>query len=322
MCAVREVMAHAALSHHKHIVKYFSAWCEKNRLIIQNEYCNGKSVQEYLNHLRKLPDKDADRYFNTSMALEFMYQVLKGVKYIHANGLVHLDIKPDNIFICYPSIQAALAAGHPNPKSLIIQHQTVTLTPETLKHEVRIDNVPIYKIGDFGHVFKVNGTTGQITDSLKEPLDEGDVRYLAKELLDDNYEHLTKADVFAVGISVHELWTRIEPPKNGQIWQDYRNSNIPYPPDKKELLKTCKDAEFLKKIIFDLVRPEPKVRPSAVDIINKLRLRYNHALCKGKKRRGRFSTSPASSNQTISKPKEITTYRTLKLGFYLRMIDF
>ena len=60
MCAVREVMAHAALSHHKHIVKYFSAWCEKNRLIIQNEYCNGKSVKEYLIHLKSLPVQKAE----------------------------------------------------------------------------------------------------------------------------------------------------------------------------------------------------------------------------------------------------------------------
>lgn len=298
MCAVREVMAHAALSHHKHIVKYFSAWCENNRLIIQNEYCNGKSVKEYLNHLKHLPVIKADQYFNTSMALEFMYQVLKGVKYIHANGLVHLDIKPENIFICYPSHLAAVAAGHPNADRLIIQHQTMQLTPETLKHETNIDNVPIYKIGDFGHVFKVNGTTDQITDNLKEPLDEGDVRYLAKELLDDDYQHLTKADVFAVGISVHELWTRLEPPKNGDVWHDYRNNNIPYPAEKIDLINSCKDAGFLRKTIQDLVRPDPRVRPSSIDVINRLRMRYNHALCKGKKRRGRFSTSPVDSKLT------------------------
>ena len=61
-CAIREVMAHAVLGHHKHIVHYYSAWSEVdesngaisfNKLIIQNEYCNGGSLAGYINFLRK-----------------------------------------------------------------------------------------------------------------------------------------------------------------------------------------------------------------------------------------------------------------------------
>ena len=121
---------------------------------------------------------------------------------------------------------------------------------------------------------------------------------------------MTKADVFAVGISVHELWTRIEPPKNGDLWQTYRNNDIPYPDEKQNLVETCRDAKFLKETIADLVRSDPKVRPSSIDVINRLRLRYNHALCKGKKRRGRFSTSP-----DITSKNETFNYRVLKSYF-------
>merc|ERR1711917_22126 len=34
--AIREVCAHAVLGKHKHVVRYYSAWCETDRMFIQS----------------------------------------------------------------------------------------------------------------------------------------------------------------------------------------------------------------------------------------------------------------------------------------------
>ena len=38
---LREVYAHAVLQVQPHIVRYYSAWEEENRMLIQSEFCDG-----------------------------------------------------------------------------------------------------------------------------------------------------------------------------------------------------------------------------------------------------------------------------------------
>merc|ERR1712141_681048 len=51
--AMREVFAGAAMIKHKHIVRYYNSWVEAGLVFIQNEFCDGGSLQ--LAHLDVKP---------------------------------------------------------------------------------------------------------------------------------------------------------------------------------------------------------------------------------------------------------------------------
>jgi len=92
--AMNEVFAHAALIKHKHVVRYYNSWVEKGSVYIQNEYCEGGSLQKQIEECRL-----TGRRFSEQELRKIMAHVAKGLQYIHNKQLVHLDVKPGNILI-------------------------------------------------------------------------------------------------------------------------------------------------------------------------------------------------------------------------------
>ncbi|EYU29600.1 hypothetical protein MIMGU_mgv1a024091mg, partial [Erythranthe guttata] len=86
--ALMEVQALAALGYHENIVGYYSSWFENKQLYIQLELC------EHSLSLDRIP-----KLFTEREALEAMYQIAKALQFIHGRGVVHLDVKPENIYV-------------------------------------------------------------------------------------------------------------------------------------------------------------------------------------------------------------------------------
>ena len=55
------------------------------------EYAEGETLREFI-------EKQAHS-LNRKVIFDLFIQLVNALKHIHANGLVHRDIKPDNIFI-------------------------------------------------------------------------------------------------------------------------------------------------------------------------------------------------------------------------------
>lgn len=157
----------------------------------------------------------------------------KALSKLHKDKVVHLDIKPENILI---------------------------------------SNSGKFKISDLGLAKMLKNK-----DDVRT-LVEGDARYMAKELLNDfsfediNNEKvdLTKADIFSLGITIYELMTRniLTLPKNGQIWHQLRDNNIPY------IDKLPGYSNSLKRLVTAMMDTDASKRPSAKEILNN-HLLYN-----------------------------------------------
>ncbi|XP_069484850.1 wee1-like protein kinase 2 [Ambystoma mexicanum] len=225
--ALKEVYAHAVLGHHPHVVRYYSAWAEDDHMIIQNEYCNGGSLQDVMvDHAR------SGHLLNELELKEILFQVSMGLKYIHSSGLVHMDIKPSNIFIC-----RNLESGG------IGQEESSGEEDDFLSARV------VYKIGDLGHV----------TSITNPEVEEGDSRFLANEILQENFGHLPKADIFALGLTI-ALAAGAEPlPHNDDQWHYIRKGNLPAVPQTF--------SEAFHQLLHILIHPDPVVRPSSAALV-------------------------------------------------------
>merc|ERR1719219_541060 len=275
---MNEVFAHSALIKHKHVVRYYNSWVENGRVYIQNEYCEGGSLAAKIQEFR-----NSGKRFTESELKRILLHLAKGLDYIHSKLLVHLDVKPENIFVSLdypmrinehsnqtsPNTENAAKVNNENinkatsteeeifsgNESTDSGHHSGTVKKSCIKMDSSNSNSPVddrvsYKIGDLGHVAPIHG------DSIPE---EGDCRYMAPELLEHviNRELLAKADIFSLGLTLFEAASLRELPKNSLEDLEYENlkaGQLPY------LEGYSKDFNNLLKA---MVNPDPRARPSA-----------------------------------------------------------
>ncbi|XP_012688554.1 wee1-like protein kinase 2 [Clupea harengus] len=220
--ALKEVYAHAVLGQHPHVVRYYSAWAEDEHMIIQNEYCDGGSL------LDVITEKEQQGEFLKEPELkDLLLQVSMGLKYIHSLGLVHLDIKPSNIFVCLRPGSSAGGEGDSEEEEDVYPSSGV-----------------VYKIGDLGHVTSVSNPQ----------VEEGDSRFLANEVLHEDYSQLPKADIFALGLTTLLAAGVPALPQNGDEWHRLRQAHLPVLPQKLSAAFTS--------LLQGLLDPDPALRPS------------------------------------------------------------
>ncbi|KAK1292931.1 Wee1-like protein kinase [Acorus calamus] len=119
--------------------------------------------------------------------------------------------------------------------------------------DVKPDNIyvknGVYKLGDFGCATLLDRSL---------PIEEGDARYMPREILNDTHEHLDKVDIFSLGATIYELVKGSALPESGPQFSNLREGKITllpgYPMQIQSLLKVMMD-------------PDPVRRPSAKEIV-------------------------------------------------------
>lgn len=102
---LQEVYALSALSDQAcmnamHIVRYHQAWMEGNRLYIQTELCDSTLLQVMRGTGGHDNNDGSPRvYLDEKQRYKLLREMLLALDLVHKSGMIHLDIKPENIFI-------------------------------------------------------------------------------------------------------------------------------------------------------------------------------------------------------------------------------
>lgn len=86
---LREVINHEAIPPHENIVRFEKAWEERGRLYIQTELC-GPNLAEYRHQFGVLREHEL---------WKILQDMVKALHHMHSSGMLHMDVKPSNIFI-------------------------------------------------------------------------------------------------------------------------------------------------------------------------------------------------------------------------------
>ena len=74
---------------HPNIVEHKEIFETQKDIRIVMEQVKGGSLENHLNNFKMEPEE----------CIRIMYQLITAIKYMHSSGIVHRDIKPDNILI-------------------------------------------------------------------------------------------------------------------------------------------------------------------------------------------------------------------------------
>ena len=152
---------------HPGVVKYYGCFREKSAVseihVVVMECLEGENLRQ---RLARFP-----RGLDTDEALRITEAAIAGLEYAAANGIVHRDVKPSNIFLC--------ADGG-------------------------------VKLIDFELAFLVDGST-ESPDSTATRKFAGTYDYMAPEFVKGGFGGDERSDVFSMGVVMHEAITGRKP---------------------------------------------------------------------------------------------------------------
>eukprot|EP00727_Mastigamoeba_balamuthi_P005074 m51a1_g14565 putative major vault protein (1512) ;mRNA; f:1049567-1056001 len=167
-----------------------------------------------------------------ALKIKFALECARGMRFLHASGILHRDLKPDNLMV-------------------------TSLEPRA----------PIHcKLSDFGCTRDINEAGAkQFTRSVGTPV------YMAPELLKIGASgcYSQSADVFSYGVCLYEIYTEREPYSDmpnitrmmDVVMFISQGRRLPLPPD-------C--PECLVRLTHDCWCDDPARRPSFLDVVRRL----------------------------------------------------
>jgi mitogen-activated protein kinase kinase kinase len=87
---IKDELSVMELLHHPNIVEYYGIEVHRDKVYIFEEFCQGGSLAALLEH---------GRIEDESIIQIYTMQMLDGLAYLHGQGIVHRDVKPDSALL-------------------------------------------------------------------------------------------------------------------------------------------------------------------------------------------------------------------------------
>ena len=212
---------------HPNISRFYEAFHDENYFNIVMELCRGKLLTNFL--------KSNGGFLDERRSRIIIMKILHAVNYCHSLGIVHCDLKPDNIIFEIPKEEIEESDDNEN------------------NNENNNLNFLDLKIVDFG-------LSSRIKKNQKLNNTVGTPYFISPEMLIGEYDE--KCDIWSIGVILYYMLSGKFPFFSGQNHEIFQKIEKDEP--KYSELKVSESAiDFLKKCLTK----DPKLRPSAKECL-------------------------------------------------------
>ncbi|KAJ5896596.1 uncharacterized protein N7473_005995 [Penicillium subrubescens] len=269
---IREVDILKALVSSDHVVNFLDSWEVKGHLYIQTEFCEEGSLDVFLARAGLKARVDDFRIW------KILLELALGLKHIHDNDFIHLDLKPANVLVTFEGVlkiaDFGMATRWPAEQGFEGEGDREYIGPEILMGQFD-KPADIFSLGLI--MFEIAGNVELPDNGLSwQKLRNGDMSDVPSLTWSSETsifrdasgnpisEESSFEELCASDLGDHDFDGFLSVPKAHKPSRAARSGELVHPPD---FMIDARHDQALDKIVGWMISPKPQDRPTADQIL-------------------------------------------------------